>query len=143
MVENVRGLLTHEKGVTFESILSLYSNGGKYTMYHKLLNAKDFEVPQKRERVFIVGVRSDIATKFEYPEKSGNTVMLKDVLVDVPVSHCMQYSEEKKKVMELVPQGNVWVLGGSSGRHPKDIHGRKESRSWGWKKRDGTSSIYE
>jgi len=109
LVENVKGLLSHNNGETFQSILTLFENGGLYKIYHRVLNAKDYEVPQKRERVLIIGVHSSIQKEFEYPKKSTHNILLKDVLKEVPPSIGMVYPEKKKKVMELVPQGGCWV----------------------------------
>jgi DNA (cytosine-5)-methyltransferase 1 len=109
LVENVRGLETHNKGATLKGILELFANDGRYTIYHKVLNAKDFEVPQKRERILIVGIRSDLGKTFTYPKPSTNKLLLKDVLVDVPSSPCAKYPEAKAKVLALVPQGGCWV----------------------------------
>lgn len=109
LVENVKGLTTHDKGETFKGILKLFENEGKYKVYHKILNAKDYDVPQKRERVIIVGVHNSINKVFTYPEKSKTAVLLKDVLVDVPPSPGAVYPEHKAAVMKLVPQGGCWV----------------------------------
>lgn len=54
LLENVRGLLSHDKGETFKTILEVLSDLG-YTVKWSLLNSKDFGVPQRRERVFIEG----------------------------------------------------------------------------------------
>lgn len=109
LVENVKGLTTHNKGETFSDILELFRNDGKYNVYHKVLNAKDYDVPQKRERVIIVGVLSTVDSVFTYPEKSKNVVLLKDVLTDVPSSVGMTYPQHKANVMKLVPPGGCWV----------------------------------
>jgi len=110
MVENVKGLTTHDGGATVQHVIQLFQNNGRYRVYTKVLNAKDYDVPQKRERIFIVGVRSDIATEFTYPEKSANVVLLKDVLTaDIPASPGATYPEAKRRVMDLVPQGGCWV----------------------------------
>lgn len=115
LVENVKGLTTHENGNTLKNILTLFENNGKYKIYHKILNAKDYDVPQKRERILIIGVHNSITKEFTYPEKSKNIILLKDVLTNVPPSPGATYPEEKAKVMELVPQGGCWV------DLPKDI----------------------
>lgn len=115
VVENVKGLTTHNKGETLKGILQLFENSGKYKVYNKVLNAKDYEVPQKRERILIVGVHSSISKTFAYPEKSKKMVVLKDVLSDVPPSVGASYPEHKANVMKLVPQGGCWV------NLPKDI----------------------
>jgi DNA (cytosine-5)-methyltransferase 1 len=112
MVENVEGLTTHNNGKTLESILSLFANDGAYHMYHKVLNAGQYEVPQKRKRIFIIGVRDDIHQAkgaFTYPSPSSNTVLLRDVLPNCPPSDGAKYPEAKKKVMDLVPEGGCWV----------------------------------
>jgi len=109
VVENVKGLTTHNKGETLKGILKLFENSGKYKVYTKVLNAKDYEVPQKRERILIVGVKSTISLPFTYPEKSGKNVLLKDVLTNVPPSPGVVYPEHKAAVMKLVPQGGCWV----------------------------------
>jgi DNA (cytosine-5)-methyltransferase 1 len=109
LVENVKGLMTHNKGETLRGILTLFANNGKYTVYHKVLNAKDYDVPQKRERILIVGVHSSITKTFTYPEKSKTSVVLKDVLMNVPPSIGATYPEHKADVMRRVPQGGCWV----------------------------------
>lgn len=110
MVENVKGLLTHNGGSTLESVLKLFANEGRYTVHHQVLNAKDYDVPQKRERVFIVGIRSDcLKGEFTYPAKSKKAVVLRDVLVGVPASIGAKYTEEKAAVMAQVPPGGCWV----------------------------------
>lgn len=111
MVENVKGLTTHNEGETLRNVIQLFENNGAYKVYTKVLNAKDYEVPQKRERIFIVGIRTDNprANDFVYPEKSTRQVVLRDVLANVPASLGAKYPEEKRKVMELVPPGGCWV----------------------------------
>lgn len=110
LVENIKGLTTHNKGATFDAIIELFGNNGKYKVYHRILNAKDYEVPQKRERVIIVGVRSTISKAFIYPEKSPKIVLLKDVLLSpMPPSAGMTYPAHKANVLKLVPQGGCWV----------------------------------
>ena len=71
-------------------------------------------MPQKRERVFIVGVRKDVAaaTPFEFPKESLEKKVLKDVLFDVPYSDgakCAKYKEEKIRLFKMIPQGGCWV----------------------------------
>lgn len=115
LVENVKGLQTHNKGETLKSILSLFENNGLYKVYTKVLNAKDYAVPQKRERILIVGIHSSFSTPFRYPSPNPQAVLLKDVLVNVPPSVGATYPEKKAAVLKLVPQGGCWV------DLPKDI----------------------
>ena len=66
LAENVKGILSLNKGKTFEMILSDFSSLN-YTVQYKVLNSADYGVPQVRERVIIVGVRKDINFTFHYP----------------------------------------------------------------------------
>lgn len=109
LVENVKGLTTHNGGQTLKDILTMFENDGKYKVYHKVLNSKDYDVPQKRERILIIGVKSTIEKEFTYPEKSNTTIVLRDVLTDVPESVGAKYPKSKEEVMKLVPQGGCWV----------------------------------
>ena len=77
LLENVKQLLTHDKGQTFAVIQEQLTRLG-YTTYHKVLNALDFGLPQKRERIFIVGFREGIA--FEFPKPIGAYKPLSEVL---------------------------------------------------------------
>ena len=70
LFENVRGLLTHDKGRTHDTILNVFENEG-YVIKEKILNAWDYGVPQKRERLIMVGIRKDLANyvEFEFHKK--------------------------------------------------------------------------
>lgn len=67
IAENVKGMLVLKGGKIYESIEKEFAAQG-YVVKHKLLNAADFGVPQRRERVFMVGIRKDIAFDFNFPE---------------------------------------------------------------------------
>ncbi len=77
LLENVKQLLTHDNGQTFAVIKEQLSQLG-YTTYHKVLNALDFGLPQKRERIFIVGFLEPIA--FEFPKPIGVSKSLAEIL---------------------------------------------------------------
>lgn len=82
--ENVKGLLTMGGGSIIDAIVEDFSQCG-YDVYYKLLNAKDYEVPEDRERVIIVGFRKDLGIKsFDYPVPRDFTVTMRDVLKDMP-----------------------------------------------------------
>lgn len=110
LFENVRGLLSHDHGRTFATIHHEFEELG-YSIQYKVLNACYFGVGQKRERIFVVGTRGDLADRIEftYPEPEEHWTVLRDVLKDVPESPYQPYSEKKRKVMELVPPGGCWV----------------------------------
>ena len=67
IAENVKGLLSANKGEAFPLIISEFEKSG-YQVTHKLINAAAFGVPQKRERVIIVGIRKDLGFKYEFPD---------------------------------------------------------------------------
>lgn len=67
LAENVKGIMSIGKGQVFQNILSDFRSLG-YQVQFRLLNAADYGVPQKRQRVIIVGVRHDIKAPYQYPE---------------------------------------------------------------------------
>lgn len=85
--ENVKGLLMHDKGRTFEIIKGAFKEIG-YTVFSKVLNSDEFGVPQNRERVYIVAFRNDLRiTDFDFP--AGNKKSrkrIRDILEEKPVS---------------------------------------------------------
>jgi DNA (cytosine-5)-methyltransferase 1 len=109
VVENVKGLTTHNNGETLKGVIKMFKNDGKYKVQYKVLNAVNYNVPQKRERILIVGVRADIQKEFTYPAPSENRVLLRDVLHDVPASLGAVYPKKKADIMALVPPGGCWV----------------------------------
>lgn len=75
VLENVKGLINHDKGKTFELMLTMLNEIG-YVVDFEVLNSKNFGVPQSRERVFIIAVRSDLMD-VEPWEPKGSTVVPK------------------------------------------------------------------
>lgn len=112
LVENVRGLLSSNNGDDFRRVMGLFSEL-PYDISHQILDAVDYGVPQKRKRVFIVGLRRDVgAGRFAFPEPvpEAERRVLGDVLTaDIPDSPCMKYTEKKRRVLDLVPPGGCWV----------------------------------
>lgn len=109
MIENVKGLLTHDEGNTIKKIVDELNKNNLYNVSYKCLDASKYSVPQKRERVFIVGVLKSLNRVFKFPIESENKKILKDVLHNVPASNGAKYSEEKKELFKLIPQGGCWV----------------------------------
>ena len=108
LAENVRGLVSHDKGRTLKTILSVFEDLG-YRVEYSVLNACFYGVGQKRQRIVIIGIRKDLNIKFEYPEPDKEMTTLRQALKDVPASDFQPFSERKRKVMELVPPGGCWV----------------------------------
>lgn len=82
--ENVKGLLTMGDGTIIEAIVDEFSNCG-YNVFYKLLNAKDYAVPEDRERVIIVGFRKDLnINNFEFPVPRNYRVTMREALKNIP-----------------------------------------------------------
>tara|TARA_B110000967_G_scaffold203187_1_gene243400 strand:+ start:1312 stop:2535 length:1224 start_codon:yes stop_codon:yes gene_type:complete len=98
VLENVKGLLSHDSGKTYQTITDVLTNGGGtlngqigidaidnglgYHVYAKVLNTKDYGVPQNRERIFLVGFKEP--RDFNFPKKMELKLRLKDLLQDTP-----------------------------------------------------------
>lgn len=117
LAENVRGLLTHQDGKTLQTIMSVFSELGYDLINPRVLKAVFYKVPQKRERLFIVGIRKDLkASSFwKWPAPFKRIVTLRDALkqgilyeVDCPSSVGAIYPERKKEILSMVPPGGYW-----------------------------------
>lgn len=89
-LENVKGLTNHRGGKTLQTILNVLRNDLGYVVPEpQIMNAKDFGVPQNRERIFIVGFRGDLgitAEDFSYPEPTGIVKTIRDIMEKKTVS---------------------------------------------------------
>ena len=100
-LENVKGLLSHDKGQTFVVIQNILKDLG-YEVYYKVLNSKDFGVPQKRERVYIIAFNKELVPNykdFKFPKASKKKVAIKDILEEnVELKHFVsrQYMKSLK-----------------------------------------------
>ncbi|WP_425217989.1 DNA (cytosine-5-)-methyltransferase [Tumidithrix helvetica] len=115
--ENVRGLLNHDNGKTLSVITSVISDLGYTLIEPRVLKALFYRVPQKRERLFLVGIRNDLVkfAKFKWPSPYHRILVLKDALkagelydTDVPESEGQSYPKRKKEILSYVPQGGYW-----------------------------------
>ena len=109
LFENVRGLLTHDHGKTYQVMTEIFEQAG-YDVQKQVLNAWDYGVPQKRERLITIGIRKNLSNKirFEFPKPHDYKPVLRDILLDCPKSAGVFYSEYKTKIFELVPPGGYW-----------------------------------
>ena len=113
--ENVRGLLSHENGKTVQGMISILDELGYNIVPVQVLKAINFNVPQKRERLIVVGIRKDIDLKYEYPKPCNRIYTLKDALkkgelfdCDAPQSEGSKYPKSKIDVLDLVPPKGYW-----------------------------------
>nr|WP_180676357.1 DNA (cytosine-5-)-methyltransferase [Leuconostoc citreum] len=107
IAENVRGLVTHDHGRTLKTIIDVFEQIGYHTTY-RVLNAWDYGVAQKRQRMILIGIRNDLNITYEFPKPFEYKPVLRDVLADVPNSPGQAYSPKKAEVMKLVPAGGYW-----------------------------------
>lgn len=117
MGENVKGLLSHENGQTFQTICNAIAELGYTLVPPRVLKAIMYQVPQKRERLILIAIRNDIAphVQFHWPSPYERVLTLRDALfkgviydADVSASEGAKYPEKKRRVLDLVPQGGDW-----------------------------------
>jgi DNA (cytosine-5)-methyltransferase 1 len=140
ILENVKGLLSHDGGKTFQTIISLLTdNGGTangqmfipyfedglgYHVYYKVLNTKDFGIPQNRERIFLVGFKE--FREFNFPKPFPLELRLKDMLQDNP-DYKYFLSDKLMEKLTFGKKGNYEVAninkGGQKGS-VQSIHGQ-------------------
>ena len=111
LLENVKRLTTHDNGKTFRVILDKLNELG-YTVYYKVLNSLHFGVPQKRERIYIVGFRDSLA--FKFPKPLGYYKPLEDILEDdknVPQNYFLSEEMKQKRLNAIKkdpPFPSIW-----------------------------------
>lgn len=111
LLENVKRLATHDKGRTFQVILNTLQQLG-YTVYYKVLNTLDFGLPQKRERIYIVGFLDKI--EFIFPEPIGNYQSLSQILQhddEIESSYFLSDTLKAKRLAALkkeAPYPSIW-----------------------------------
>ncbi len=113
--ENVRGLLSHENGKTLQGMISILDEIGYKVVPVQVLKAIHYRVPQKRERLILVGVRKDININYEYPKPFKKIYNLSDALKkgelfekNVPKSAGAKYPVSKKEILDMVPPKGYW-----------------------------------
>lgn len=118
LAENVKGLMSHDQGRTLTTIKSIISDLGYTIIEPKILKAIFYQVPQKRERLIIIGVRNDLShmiSEFSWPSPYQRIMTLKDALKagtlyreNVPLSDGQKYPRRKAEILSHVPQGGYW-----------------------------------
>lgn len=117
VAENVRGLLVHDDGRTLAAITNIIDELGYHLVSPRVLKAVFYKVPQKRERLFLIGIRKDLTDKIEFywPSPYHRILTLQDALkagelydCDVPNSAGQKYPQRKAEIMAQVPAGGYW-----------------------------------
>ncbi len=115
--ENVRGLLKHDDGRTLKTIRGIIEELGYTLIEPRVLKAIFYQVPQKRERLFLIAIKNKYAKKFNYywPSPYKRIMTLRDALLKgelynkkVPKSDGQKYPERKKEILSKVPPGGYW-----------------------------------
>lgn len=112
--ENVKGLLRHDGGRTLETMINtLHSikhpeTGAGYRVAYRVVRAQYHDVPQKRERLLIMGVREDVGDTIFFPKERDYIVTMWDAIGDRPQSDGQSYPPKKWAVLDQVPEGGYW-----------------------------------
>lgn len=118
MIENVKGLLSHDNGKTLKTMIEVLTQELDYYVFDpRVLKAIYYRVPQKRERLILVGIKKEYRDKvcYTYPEPYQKIYTLKDALkkgdlyeTDVPLSYGQTYPKRKKEILEMIKPGGYW-----------------------------------
>lgn len=123
IAENVKNLTSKKFKLQFEIVLKMLEAAG-YNNYWQVLNAKDYGIPQNRERVFIVSIRKDIDTGFfQFPEGFPLELRLKDMLGS-KVDEKYYLPDEKVKGLLLNKTVGEPFIVASRGRNPENLSDR-------------------
>lgn len=129
--ENVKALTSKKFEKEFNTVLSSLAEVG-YNNYWKVLNAKDYGVPQNRERIFIISIRKDIDTgTFTFPEKQELKLRVKDMLEPEVDEKFYINSDRAKKLIEKIT-ANPEIVGGGTENRIKTIGHLGTGGQKGW-----------
>lgn len=106
IAENVKNLVSKKFRTEFETVISELDKAG-YVSYYDVLNAKDYGIPQNRERVFIVSIRKDLHQGFNFPKGEPLKLRLKDLLEPKVDSHYYHNDDRTKRFLEKLNLSNV------------------------------------
>jgi len=122
LMENVKGLIGKQFKPSFDKIIAELQEYG-YNTYWKVLNAKDYGIPQNRERVFLISIRKDIDNNlFEFPEGFDNGLRLRDLL-ELEVDEKYYISQDKtEKLLEQLKDKEFSNTVRAGGRGSLDRH---------------------
>ena len=124
LAENVSGILFERHREAFVTILNMFAELG-YNISYSLLKASDYGVPQDRERVFIVGYRTDLNCWFTPPEPDLSSPTLKDAIYDIRKS-AVAWGKQKKTLSANGVPNHEYLTGGFSSIYMS----RNRVRSW-------------
>lgn len=123
LVENVSGIISKRHKESFNNFLKEFENAG-YNLSWKLVNANDYNVPEDRERVIIVGFRNDLNKRFEFPKPQAHKPNLKEAIGDLPEAIPAQEKNKKNEHLDII--NHEYMTGGFS----PIFMSRNRVRSW-------------
>lgn len=124
LAENVSGILANIHKEAFEKILSEFSAAG-YSISYKLLNASNYNVPQDRERIIIVGYHKKMEMSYEFPEGSKKFINLRDAIGDLKEPKpALKYNKTNGDALEI--PNHEYMIGNFSTIYMS----RNRVRSW-------------
>lgn len=137
VAENVKGILTLGKGEVLRQILEDFKAAG-YNLKYKLVNSRDFGVPQLRERVFIIGIREDVDIEYDFPESTHGKnkkpyLTLKDAIGDLVKepgeyyegSYSSMYMSRNRKKTWEEQSYTIQASGRQAPQHPGGLEMKK------------------
>jgi len=135
VMENVKGLLSMNKGAVIKTIVSEFENAGiGYNVDYRVLKASDYGVPQNRERVILMGFRKDLNVYPEFPQKQERLVTVDDAIMDLPqINACegeavMPYAAKASNPYQnLMRENSKKVYNHIAMRHTKRLIDRFEA----------------
>ena len=119
--ENVKNVLSKKHRHNFDKYLEEMDRIG-YNSFYQVLNAKDYGVPQNRERIFVISIRKDLNKEFEFPKGFDNGIRLKDILEDEVDEKYYLSLEKTSGLIEEYKGEKVELpcIGASRGRNPEN-----------------------
>lgn len=117
LAENVKGLQSDNDGKTLSTIIEFIEESGYTIVENNVYKTMMYQVPQKRERLILIGVRNDLADKFTFkrPSYFRKVVTVRDALKkgilydsNVPEAPGQKYPTRKEEIMSFVPEGGYW-----------------------------------
>jgi len=124
LAENVSGILAAKHKQAFDNIISQFQEIG-YQISYKLLNAKDFEVPQDRQRVIIVGYSKKMGKVFKFPQPTSKTLTLREAISNLEFIEPIKLRDKVETSHIVVPNHEYLDTGFSS-----IYMSRNRVRSW-------------
>lgn len=125
LAENVSGILHKKHNSALRNIISSFEEAG-YLVSFQLLNAKNYQVPQDRKRVILVGYHLDLQKKFIFPEPNSEILTLKDAIWNLQASAIPAQAKNKTNAEQCVIANHEYMIGGFSGIYMS----RNRVRGW-------------